>query len=208
MAPSSAPSAPPPMTRAASTKCSVSKNDLSKRQDNKADANIGTVSEATSVTAVDTRTSTPTLDQQQQQQDKQQSEPEPSDGQEGKINGGGHSCASTLSSPSASASASASLSSSDFDAVSCAAASASVDCSSLDLDAALIEVIAARAAAAATAAVFGRGLSAAEGGVSVDVDEAAAEEAASLVSSNDGDACGGEMMVSRRDLIFCMYLMV
>ena len=206
MAPSSAPSAPPPMTRAASTTCSVSKNDLSQRQDGKADANIGTVSEATSVTAVDTRASTPTLDRQQQQ--KQQAEPEPADGQEGKINGGGHSCASTLSSPSASASASASLSSSDFDAVSSAAASASVDCSSLDLDAALIEVIAARAAAAATAAVFGRGLSAAEGGVSVDVDEAAAEEAASLVSSNDGDACGGEMMVSRREDLFCMYLMV
>ena len=202
MTPSSAevPEAPsPPMTRAASSSASVGKNDDTSRQDGKADANVGIVSAATSVTAVDTRASTPTQDQQQQ---KKQAESEPSGGQEGNINGGSHSSASSLSSPSASASASASLSSSDFDAVSSAAASASasIDCSSLDLDAALIEVIAARAAAAATAAVFGRGLCAAEG---VDVDEAAAEEAASLVSSNDGDACGGEMMVSRKeDLIF------
>ena len=200
MTPSSAevPEAPsPPMTRAASSSASVGKNDDTSRQDGKADANVGIVSAATSVTAVDTRASTPTQDQQQQ---KKQAESEPSGGQEGNINGGSHSSASSLSSPSASASASASLSSSDFDAVFSAAASASVDCSSLDLDAALIEVIAARAAAAATAAVFGRGLCAAEG---VDVDEAAAEEAASLVSSNDGDACGGEMMVSRKeDLIF------
>ena len=71
------------MTRATSTICSVSKNDLSQRQDGKVDVNIGTVSEATSVTAVDTRASTPTLDQQQQQQQKQQAEPEPADGQEG-----------------------------------------------------------------------------------------------------------------------------
>ena len=198
MTPSSAevPEAPsPPMTRAASSSASVGKNDDTSRQDGKADANVGIVSAATSVTAVDTRASTPTQDQQKQKA-------EPSDGQEGNLNGSSHSSASSLSSPSASASASASLSSSDFDAVSSAAASASasIDCSSLDLDAALIEVIAARAAAAATAAVFGRGLCAAEG---VDVDEAAAEEAASLVSSNDGDACGGEMMVSRKeDLIF------
>ena len=197
MTPSSAevPEAPsPPMTRAASSSASVGKNDDTSRQDGKADANVGIVSAATSVTAVDTRASTPTQDQQKQKA-------EPSDGQEGNLNGSSHSSASSLSSPSASASASASLSSSDFDAVSSAAASASasIDCSSLDLDAALIEVIAARAAAAATAAVFGRGLSGADGGVSVDVDEAAAEEAASLVSSNDGDACGGEMMVSRRE---------